>query len=130
MSELLSRFEAGQLAEADFDHAAHLSVAIALLRTTGFVDAVARYMNGISLLAAENPEKVNVTITVAFLSAIAERQALSSRVTESEFLAAYPELSSRMFLSQWYDNERLASEAARELFLMPEPCTCRHIAHS
>jgi hypothetical protein len=129
-NDLLSRFESGAVANASFGHSAHLGVAIALLRSTSFVDAVSRYVRGIERLAAANPEKLNITVTVAFLSAIAERLHQAPDLTDAEFISRNPELTSREFLTRWYDHGRLWSPMARQAFLLPEPRSCGSIARS
>lgn len=123
MDSLLARFDAGDLAPDDFGHREHVAVAIALLRNASFVESVARYLAGIERIAASDPSKVNVTVTVAFLSAIAERLHLTPDLTDAEFVSRYPELMSPAFLARWYDPERLASPIARQIFLLPEPGT-------
>ncbi|MBL8549409.1 MAG: hypothetical protein JNJ73_05445 [Hyphomonadaceae bacterium] len=112
----LAAFEAGALDPATFDHRAHVEVAIALLRETDFLDAAARYQRGIEKIAAKAgaPHKANVTITLAFLSLIAERLDGAGDV-----LAAHPELLEKTLLTRWYAHERLCSPLARRVLLLP-----------
>lgn len=114
--DLLEAFEADTLDPAVFDHLAHVEVAAAMLAQTDFLDAVARYQRGIARIAvrAGAANKANLTITIAFLSLIAERLAQDPR------LDAHPELMDRKLLAQWYSGARLAQPHARAAFLMPD----------
>lgn len=121
-NELLQQFERGELDPQRFDHRAHIAVAVALLRRAPYLEAVERYVAGIQRLAAAAgvPHKFNMTITVAFLSVIAERVESAPHASEAEFLDLNTDLLAPNFLAQWYDPARLASSAARRMFLMPE----------
>ena len=114
--DLLRAFESGALDPARFDHRAHVETAVALLARTDFLDAAIRYQRGIEKIAAKAGAegKANVTITVAFLSAIAERMEGAGDV-----LAAHPELLDAKLLMRWYGRERLTSPLARRVFLLP-----------
>ena len=69
-----------------------------------------------------NPQAFHQTITIAFLSLIAERmQQCGSSADFEALVGAYPELLDKRALSRWYPAERLVSEAARRTFLLPEP---------
>lgn len=120
-SELLLKFESGELDARSFDHRAHITTAVALLQRAPYLEAIERYVAGIKRLAAAAgvPHKFNMTITVAFMSVIAERLACAPDVDPAAFLADNEDLIAPGFLSQWYDADRLSSAAARSLFLMP-----------
>ena len=66
------------------------------------------------------PEKFNATITLAFLSLIAERMAGKAYTDFAEFETANPDLASMAVLGQWYSKERMTSPTARKQFLMPD----------
>jgi hypothetical protein len=121
-NELLQRFENGTADPAGFDHRAHIVTAVALLQQAPYLEAVERYAQGIKRLAAAAgvPHKFNMTITVAFLSVIAERLQAAPDVDSTDFLASNADLLAPDFLLHWYDAPRLSSPAARNLFLMPE----------
>ncbi len=121
-NELLQQFELGELDPQRFDHRAHVATAVALLRRAAYLEAVERYVSGVKRLAAAAgvPHKFNMTVTVAFMSVIAERLEAAPNVSEAEFLELNADLLAPHFLSQWYNPARLASPAARRLFLMPE----------
>ncbi|MEM7254283.1 MAG: hypothetical protein AAF493_22930, partial [Pseudomonadota bacterium] len=65
------------------------------------------------------PEKFHVTITLAFLSVIAERMAERSWTDFETFIAENEDLMRRDFLRAWYSDERLNTQRARELFVLP-----------
>lgn len=121
-NELLQQFELGELDRQCFDHRAHVTTAVALLRRAPYLEAVERYVAGIQRLAAAAgvPHKFNMTVTVAFMSVIAERLDATPNVNDAEFLELNPDLLAPNFLSRWYEPARLASAGARRMFLMPE----------
>ena len=66
------------------------------------------------------PRKFNATITLAFMSLIAERMATTQYVDYDDFITSNPDLLSKDVLEQWYSPERLSSILARSIFLMPD----------
>jgi len=125
LSDLTRRFEARTVDAAAFRHAEHVRVAYDLLANYAFLDATTLYATGIRRLAemAGAPQKFNMTITCAFLSLIAERMARDDGGSCEEFLARNPDLLSKDLLAHWYAPDRLHSEIARTVFLMPAPAT-------
>ncbi len=123
LSPMTRRFIDREIDNRTFRHADHVLVAYDLLRTRTFDEAAAIYARGIRELAARAgaPEKFNTTITFAFLSLIAERMDGGSTSSFDVFAAANPDLLSKAALDRWYTPERLHSDAARRMFLMPEP---------
>ena len=87
-----------------------------------FIEAYTRYASIIRTMAASLGalDKFNVTITLAFMSLVAERMNSGEFSDWSAFLAANPDLLNKEVLSHWYSNDRLASTAARSQFLMPD----------
>ena len=65
------------------------------------------------------PGKFHQTMTVAFLSLIAERLFEHGTQTFETFTRDHPDLLDRSVLERLYDPERLASAAARTTFLLP-----------
>ncbi len=122
-SDLTQSFEAHDIGDACFGHREHLLVAFELLGKYEFIDAASIYARGIQSMAAKAgiPDKFNLTITYAFLSLIAERMAAHPVSGFDAFAGQNPDLFSRDVLSKWYAPDRLNSEAARRVFLMPEP---------
>ncbi len=86
-----------------------------------FVDAVARYAHNIKTIAARAgaPGKFNTTITVAFLSLIAERMGSGKYADYGDFISQNQDLESKGLLRRWYPSERLQSDLARKVFLLP-----------
>jgi len=119
MSTLLRDFESGALDPTAFTHGAHIKAAHALLSETPFLDASQRYMRAIAQLAAQAgaPQKANLTITLAFLSAIAER--MNDGEDADAFLARAQDLMEKDFLRRWYTSERLKDPRARTMLLLP-----------
>lgn len=119
---LARAFEADEIDPGRFRHRDHVAVAYALLRDKDFTSAAAIYGDGLRALTlrAGVPEKYNTTITVAFLALIAERIATTAHDGFDDFIAKNPDLLSKDVLSTWYAPERLRSDLARRVFLMPE----------
>ncbi len=121
MSELLHRFECGDIDPRTFDHRAHIEAAVALLQAAPFMEAVDRYVRGIKALAAAAgaPHKFNMTVTIAFLSIIAERLEAAPSLDPASFVSSNPDLLAPDFLMRWYEPSRLHSPMARRQFVMP-----------
>jgi len=121
-TDLLERFETLKIAPADFSHSDHLQVAYAMLEKYEFVDACTRYAATIKAMAESVGalDKYNATITIAFMSVIAERKASSDEANLQAFLTSNPDLQDRNILMSWYSKERLTSDLARKQFLLPD----------
>lgn len=115
-------FEAHEIDNTAFRHADHVRVAFDLLAKYDFIDASAIYAKGIRTLAAKAgaPKKFNLTITYAFMSLIAERLANCPPPNFNAFVRSNPDLMSKDVLMRWYDSERLNTDAARTIFLLPD----------
>lgn len=102
-----------------FTHEDHIGAAFELLKQCEFLEATSIYARAIKKLAtsAGAPEKFNTTITLAFLSIIAERSRTGQ--TLAQFMADNSDLLAGDLLAAWYDNETLDSESARNAFVMP-----------
>ena len=122
LSALTQRFEASDIDPATFGHEEHVRVAFDMLNAYGFADCAARYANSIRTIsiAAGAPEKFNMTITLAFLSLIAERLAGVPSTDCDAFIAQNPDLLLKSVLDGWYTEERLQSDVARQVFLLPQ----------
>jgi hypothetical protein len=59
-------------------------------------------------------------VTIAFLSLIAERVLCIDAADFNAFERANPDLMAKSALAQWYRPERLAMDAARRTFLLPD----------
>ncbi len=115
-------FALGNLLPADFDHRAHLRAAFCLVRRRPFLEACIAMRDGVRDIArrAGRPELYHETITVAFMSLVAQRVAERPDFAWDDFLAAHPDLSERTLLARWYDRETLGSAHARGRFVMPD----------
>ncbi len=122
VSEITQAFEAHAIDNTMFRHAEHVQVAYDLLGKYDFIDAAATYAKGIRALAtkAGAPQKFNLTITYAFMSLIAERLATKPHGDFKEFVSENPDLMSKSVLARWYADDRLHSDNARSMFLLPE----------
>ncbi|GLQ26412.1 hypothetical protein GCM10007927_12150 [Sulfitobacter pacificus] len=122
MSQVTQAFEAHTIDNTMFRHAEHVQVAYDLLRKHDYMDAAMIYAKGIQALAAKAgaPQKFNLTITYAFMSLIAERMAIASHQGFEDFVSQNPDLMSKTVLERWYANDRLHSDTARSIFLLPD----------
>ena len=120
--EFAEAFEMGNLLPADFDHRAHLRAAFCLARRRPFLEACIAMRDGVRDIArrAGRPELYHETITVAFMSIVAQRVADQPGLAWDEFLTAHPDLSERALLARWYGRETLESTQARAQFVMPD----------
>lgn len=121
ISDITQAFEAQTIGNATFRHAEHVHVAYDLLGKYDFIDAAATYAKGVRAMAtkAGAPEKFNLTITYAFMSLIAERLATTGHHNFEEFASQNPDLMSKGVLDRWYATDRLYSDNARRMFLLP-----------
>jgi hypothetical protein len=122
VSDITRAFEAQAIDNSRFHHADHVRVAYDLLGKYDFIDAAAIYARGIKALAAKAgaPRKFNLTITYAFMSLIAERMASDPRQNFDDFVSANADIMSKDVLAKWYRDERLHSDTARTMFLLPD----------
>ena len=121
-SLLLEKFEASEIEPDTFHHSEHVEAAYEMLRRYPFLEATWRYAETIRALAetAGAPDKFNVTITVAFLSVIAERMKQVEYADYQHFIEENADLGSAEMLNQRYSAERLGSRMARQVFLLPD----------
>ena len=121
-AELTRSFEARDLDASAFRHVDHVGVAYEMLRNYDFLDATIKYAGSIHEIATKAgvPRKFNATITLAFLSLIAERMNTTQHVGYDDFISRNPDLLSKDVLAHWYSPERLQSDLARQVFLMPD----------
>ena len=126
-TNLLERFEQQLISPEAFHHEDHLQVAHAMLARYDFIEACSRYAATIRTMAkrAGAVEKYNATITLAFMSLVAERRSQAPDKAFNEFLAANQDLLDRNVLSGWYSAERLTSAAARSQFVLPDRAAAR-----
>jgi hypothetical protein len=119
----LGRFLRGELDAHHFPHREHVRMAFEVLRRHDFAHGAYLYSRALRLMSARagRPERFNQTLTIAFLSLVAERVHLSAPGDFATLVGAYPELLDRCVLERWYRPERLAGDTARRTFLLPDP---------
>lgn len=119
---MLDRLIHNEIDVADFAHRDHVGVAYETLATHDFAEAVQLVYAGIKTMAerAGVPEKANATITWAFMSLIAERMFASRYANAEEFIARNPDLCRADALAPWYSLERIRSDLARSVALLPD----------
>jgi hypothetical protein len=118
----LNAFLRGRIEGRDFRHADHVRVGFELLCHRNFPDALAAYSAALKGIAtrAGSPGAYHETITVAFLSLIAERRAAGHHTDFEAFISDNLELMDKSILERWYEPERLLSDIARKTFVMPD----------
>ena len=119
----LERFVRGDIAAAGFPHREHVRMAFEMLRRHDFAETTWHFSRALRSMAqrAGKPHAFHQTVTIAFLSLIAERMDGGERRDFAAFERANPDLFEKGMLKRWYRPERLASESARRTFLLPEP---------
>jgi len=119
----LERFVRGEIDAAAFPHREHVRMAFEMLRRHNFAETAYHFSSTLQGMAgrAGKPQTFHQTITIAFLSVIAERLAFRDYPDFDSFSRVNSDLLDKSVLSRWYPTERLASDAARRTFLLPEP---------
>jgi hypothetical protein len=119
----LARFVRGEIDAADFPHREHVRMAFEMLRRHDFAEAVWLFSQTLRAMAARagKPQAFNQTVTIAFLSLIAERVEQSQPVDFSAFARDHAEVFDKGLLACWYPREQLAAEIARRVFVLPLP---------
>ena len=120
--ELLRAFERRELDGRSFTHRDHIAVAYGLLKKLPFLDASVRYGDCLQAIAtrAGASRKYNTTITLAFMGLIAERMHEGADEGFDRFLENNPDLLEQNPLAGWYTSERLNTDLARRIFLLPD----------
>ena len=119
----LERFVRGEIAAAGFAHREHVRMAFEMLRRHDFAETVLHFSRALRTMAqrAGKPQAFHQTVTIAFLSLIAERLEAGRWSDFANFARDNPDLLEKTLLARWYRPERLSSEPARRTFLLPEP---------
>jgi hypothetical protein len=69
---------------------------------------------------AGKPQAFNQTLTIAFLSLIAERMEQTRPADFISFARDNTELFDKDVLARWYPRQQLAAEITRRVFVLPE----------
>lgn len=109
----------GEVPCTGLDHATHVGTAHAALRRWEFFEASYRYASALraTATAAGAPEKFNATLTMAFLSLVAERMGDEDSAT---FVAQNPDLTGDALQRAGYGPTRLSHPRARKVGLLPQ----------
>jgi hypothetical protein len=120
--EALERFMRGEIDARSFPHREHVRMAFAMLQRYDFPESVLHYSRALRTMTARagKPEAFHQTVTIAYLSLIAERLAGGQWDDFAAFARDNADLLDKGTLARWYRPERLASECARRTFLLPE----------
>jgi hypothetical protein len=112
----------GSIRSDEFSHTDHIGVGFQALTEHDFFEAVRIVAEGIREMAVRTnaPEKFNATITLAFMSLIAERMKTTCYQDIDDFIRRNADLTDKSVLSQRYSKERLRSELARSIALLPD----------
>jgi len=117
----LERFVRGEIDPGMFPHEQHVRMGFEILRRHDFAETVHLYSRALRTMAerAMKPQAFHQTITIAFLSLIAERMQTGESAF-ADFAARNPDLLEKSILSRWYGAERLATDIARRIFVLPD----------
>jgi hypothetical protein len=120
--ELTRSFKDCDIDASAFGHVDHLGVAYEMLRSNDFLTASLEYAECIDEIAkkAGAARKFNTTITLAYLSLVAERMQTTPTDSFDAFISQNQDLVTGNPLLKWYSPERLQSDLARSVFLMPD----------
>lgn len=124
VSAALRTFLHGETDAKTFHHRDHVEMAFEILsHHPNFVTAASAFSSSLRKIAsrAGNASAYHETITLAFLSLIAERMAGSSTRCFDAFATRNADLLDKEALSRWYSAERLGSPVARTTFVLPAP---------
>jgi hypothetical protein len=119
----LDQFMRGDVDAAAFPHREHVRMGFEMLRRYDYIESVYRFSRILQAMAARagKPQAFHQTVTVAFLSLIAERASSGEHADFDAFIRANPQLLDRSAITRRYPSEQLASDVARRSFLLPEP---------
>jgi hypothetical protein len=119
----LAQFIRGEVDPGTFPHREHVRMGFEMLRRHNFEEAALHYCGALRAMTARvgKPTAFHQTITIAFLALIAERMEAARHSDFPAFAGANPDLFDKSALKRWYRPERLATDAARRTFLLPDP---------
>ena len=124
---LVRLFEAGEAPPGGFHHRDHVRVAWWYLRQDSLAGALARFTDRLQHFARAQgkPQLFHATITTAYMLVIYERLMATAQDAGWEaFAAQHPDLLTwrPSVLDRYYTAETLASDRARQTFVMPDVC--------
>ena len=121
----IEAFEAGTIDVDAFDHEAHVYVAWLYLERYPLLQAIARFTDAIRRLTVQLgvPGKYHETITWFFMFLIAERRQDNQAGDWFAFRRQNADLFGRgenNVLGRYYSSELLATDRARQFFVLPD----------
>jgi hypothetical protein len=119
----LERFVRGEMDPSGFAHREHVQMGFELLRRHSFIEGAYLFSRALRVMLEKGrspPERFHHTITIAFLSLIAERLETGEYSSFAAFALTNQDLLDKSALARWYRPERLASDIARKTFLLPD----------
>ena len=121
-NDLLDQLCTNSLDASTFRHEDHIGVAYEALTRYGFFEALYLVATGIERAAmrAGAMDKFHATITLAFMSLIAERIGMAAYSDARDFIGRNGDLRQGAPLRALYSPERLASDRARQVALLPD----------
>lgn len=122
ISMKLELFLRGEADPARFPHREHIRMGFEMLRRHSFPETALRYSNALRAMTTKigKPQAFHQTVTIAFLSLIAERLESGNWSDFESFAENNADLIDKSALARWYTPERLATEASRRTFLLPD----------
>jgi hypothetical protein len=128
----IESFEAGRIDAATFDHEAHLYLAWLYVRSYPLAEAIARFSAALRRLTAALgvAGKYHASITWFFLVLVNERRVARPETDWESFRADNRDLLDRDedIVSRYYSARLLASQRAREIFVLPDRAGARQTA--
>ncbi|MGB8800846.1 MAG: hypothetical protein WCC97_09170 [Candidatus Acidiferrales bacterium] len=129
-AELLREFEDGSLPLECFRHRVHIQIAFLYLRKYPVLDVLRRFPEALKRYAAAHGKTglYHETITWSYILLIHERMQRAGRAQSwAEFASANPDLLTwaGSILKQYYRDETLSSNLARNIFLFPDKAPAR-----
>lgn len=122
--QFLAAFLDSSMPAAGFNHLGHLRAAWLLLQRLPLEEAVTETCDGIARLATRlgAPGKYHRTLSEALVRLMAQGGGADRSLGWEAFLAANPALArdARGLLAQYYSDDTLNSDAARQRFLPPD----------
>ena len=107
----LERFTRGEVAARDFPHHEHVRMAFEMLRRHDFLTSALLYSRALRTMTANagKPEVFNQTVTIAFLSLIAECMARHAAADFGALVRACPQLLDKGTLAKTHVLRRILS---------------------
>jgi hypothetical protein len=121
--ECINQFESDVVGD-NFHHADHVRLAFAYLCEHPALTALEKFSSALRRFATARgkPKLYNETITCAYFFLIRERMAAGESKTWDEFAQLNPDLLTWKagILTRYYLDQTLASDLAREVFILPD----------